>query len=334
MNKSRIHLRTALRSVPVSGEKGWPEWLPSGWWPIVLSGILVFSCTNAWAGSRADHFRQLAVILRADALRRISPQVILQPVMPASSSLAFAAGPTVNVNDSYAWKYNITTTVFWIGEKATPLNPASNEQSAWDPDWMSRYGGSDNPDAGTRQNYVPSTFVPGLNPFYVALPYNDVEDHHTRPEAARVIPWFKTAFVRDGNSVCKGRWVTIRHGNRVCYAQWQDVGPFCTDHWQYVFGNERPRPNANQDAGLDVSPAVHDYLGLSGIDHCDWKFVNVAAVPFGPWSLYGQDNPFVRLRSQKAGPASHGGHSEFGGHEDGVHTATTASHGDHGGSTD
>jgi hypothetical protein len=34
------------------------------------------------------------------------------------------------------------------------------------------------------------------------------------------------------------------------------------DYWQYVFGNERPKPTLNKGAGLDVSPAVRDYLGL------------------------------------------------------------------------
>ena len=288
--------QTALKSISASGEKGLSARLQSRWCPLVLSGILVFSCTGAGADIRTDNFRRLATILRTDAVRRISPKAIMQPVPPASPKFPFAAG--FAVTDAYPWRYKITTTVFWVGEKAAPQNPVSNEQSAWDPDWMSHYGGSDEPDAGVRQNFIPATFLPGLNPFYVALPYNDIEDHHTRPEAARVIPWFKDSFVRDGRSVCKGRWVAIRHRNRVCFAQWQDVGPFCTDHWQYVFGDERPRPNANQDAGLDVSPAVRDYLGLSGIDHCDWKFVDFADVPFGPWSLYGQDNPFVRLWNQ------------------------------------
>jgi hypothetical protein len=81
-----------------------------------------------------------------------------------------------------------------------------------------------------------------------------------------VVPRFKSTYVRDGQSVLKGRWSAIRHANKVCYAQWEDVGPFRTDHWQYVFGNERPRPNRNHDAGLDVSPAVRDYLSLDGID--------------------------------------------------------------------
>lgn len=327
MNTRITHPQAAPARISGSGGKGFSERLRSGAWLLVLSGMLVFACTSAWAANRADEFRQVAVTLRANALRRISPKTIYQPAMPASPNLGFSDALPINAGAPYSWKYNITTTLFWVGEKATPLNPVSNEQSAWDPEWMLRYGGSDSPESATRQNYIPATFVPGLNPFYVALPYNDVDQHHTRPEAARVIPWFKSSFVRDGESVCKGHWVVIRHGNRVCYAQWQDVGPFVTDHWQYVFGNERPRPNANQDAGLDVSPAVHDYLGLRGMDHCDWKFVDVADVPSGPWSLYGQDNPFVRRRNQIA--RSHGGHGSVAGTAAEVHTADTADHGDH-----
>jgi hypothetical protein len=195
-----------------------------------------------------------------------------------------------------SWKYSIVATVFWVGEQATEGNPIPNTESAWDVSWVDHYGGEDSPIQ--RSNFIPIGFTPRQNPFYVALPYNDVDDHHTRPEAARVIPWFKDSFVRDGQSVCKGHWVAIRHGKRTCYAQWEDVGPFQIDHWQYVFGNERPRSNRNDDAGLDVSPAVRDYLGMSGMDVCDWKFVNVYAVPDGPWALYGDNNTLAHLRSQ------------------------------------
>ena len=38
------------------------------------------------------------------------------------------------------------------------------------------------------------------------------------------------------------------------------------DHWQYVFGYERPKPNLIGGQGLDVSPAVRDYLGLKQTD--------------------------------------------------------------------
>jgi hypothetical protein len=194
----------------------------------------------------------------------------------------------------FTWKYKIIATVFWVGEQATEGNPVSNVESAWDPSWVAHYGGEDNADS--RTNFLPVAFTPKQNPFYVALPYNDVDDHHTKPEAAKVIPWFNDSFVRDGQSVCKDRWVAIRHGKRTCYAQWEDVGPFQIDHWQYVFGNERPRPNANQDAGIDVSPAVREYLGMTGMDVCDWKFVSSYEVPNGPWMPHKEYPIVARLR--------------------------------------
>ena len=85
----------------------------------------------------------------------------------------------------------------------------------------------------------------------------------------------------------------IHKGNRIAYAQWEDAGPFQTDHWQYVFGNERPKPNLNKGAGVDVSPAVRDYLGLKQTDVTDWRFVDFSEVPRGPWSTLGETNTFV-----------------------------------------
>ncbi len=139
---------------------------------------------------------------------------------------------------------------------------------------MQHYGGVDTPHSAARTQYIPATFVPRQNPFYCALPYNDVLTKRvTEPEARFVIPWFPQTFQQEGVSVCKDRWVAIRnHEGRVCYAQWSDVGPFRTDHWQYVLGNDRPKPNLNDGAGLDVSPAVRDFLGLRGMDATDWKF--------------------------------------------------------------
>jgi hypothetical protein len=203
------------------------------------------------------------------------------------------------------WRYKIAATVFWIGEQAAENNPIPNTESAWDSNWMAHYGGEDDP--ARRVNFNPAGFIPKQNPFYVALPYNDVDDHHTKLEASKVIPWFNDSFVKDGQSVCKGRWVAIRRGKRTCDAQWEDVGPFQINHWQYVFGNERPRANRNQDAGIDVSPAVRDYLGMSGMDLCDWKFVSVYEVPSGPWTLYGDNNTVANLRRQNSEAAPHCG---------------------------
>jgi hypothetical protein len=205
-------------------------------------------------------------------------------------TVALSVGP-----GHYVWKRGIVTTIFWIGERPAGHNPVPNARSSWDRYWYYNYGGYDNPDTGARRNFIPVKFVPRQNPFYFALPYNDVQGGHTKYEARRVIPWFKQAFVRDGHSVLKDRWIAVRHGNRVCYAQWEDCGPFRTDDWRYVFGEERPRPNLNEGAGLDVSPAVRDYLGLGVKDPCDWKFVEFREVPRGPWTAYGDNNTFVIL---------------------------------------
>jgi hypothetical protein len=193
----------------------------------------------------------------------------------------------------YPWKTNIVTTVFWIGEQPGGNNLVPNRTSAWDKQWTKNYGGFDDPNPGKRRNYLPVKFTPRQNPFYCALPYNDKAHTGHRPEAPRVVPWFQEAYQGPAVSTCKDRWVAIRKGGRMAYAQWEDAGPFRTDHWQYVFGKERPKPNLNKGAGLDVSPAVRDYLGLKETDVTDWRFVDFSEVPRGPWSTLGENNTFV-----------------------------------------
>jgi hypothetical protein len=190
-----------------------------------------------------------------------------------------------------SWKENIVATTFWIGEPTSSGSP-SNTRSAWDSGWMAHYGGEDAPTH--RVDFLPTGFTPRQNPFYIALPYSDVSNGHTKPEAAQIIPWFKSSFSQNGRSILKDRWVAIRRGARVCYAQWEDAGPFRTDHWQYVFGNERPLSNQNHDAGIDLSPAVRDFLNIGGMDSIDWKFVEFSNVPAGPWTRLGDNNPFVQ----------------------------------------
>jgi hypothetical protein len=181
-----------------------------------------------------------------------------------------------------SWKRNVIATVFWVGEEPSENNPVPNTKSAWDQNWQANFGGYDHPQR--RDGWCPKGFIPALNPFYVALPYNDVASGGVhRPEASEVIPWFWEEYRGDGISVCKGRWLAIHHAGRVCYAQWEDVGPFVVDHWQYVFGDENPRPNRNHGAGIDLSPAVRDFLQLRSGEKVEWRFVNEREVPSGPW---------------------------------------------------
>lgn len=233
----------------------------------------------------AADFAKYAMRLRELALLKVEPQVFI----PTTSKPA---------SQRFAWKTNIVTTVFWIGEQAGGNNPVPNNRSSWDLNWTNNYGGFDNPETSSRKNYIPVSFVPKQNPFYCALPYNDVTHGQFKPEAPLIIPWFKQAYMGQGQSVCWHHWIAIRKGNRTCYAQWEDCGPFRTDHFQYVFGNERPKPNLNHGAGLDVSPAVRDYLGLQPTDVTDWQFIDVRDVPAGPWRTYGDNNNFVLARRQ------------------------------------
>jgi len=220
------------------------------------------------------------------------------PAMETTAYLSLIRNDPPKRAERFPWKNDIVTTVFWIGEQPTANNPVPNRSSSWDKDWTRSYGGFDNPDRAQRHDYIPVKFVPRQNPFYCALPYNDKATTGHRPEAPNVVPWFKAAYQGPAVSTCKGRWVAIRKGNRVAYAQWEDAGPFRTDHWQYVFGNDRPKPNLNKGAGLDVSPAVRDFLALSDTDITDWRFVDFEEVPRGPWAKYGENNTFVLTQRQ------------------------------------
>jgi len=248
-----------------------------------ISALLGFTVLAATAFSQSPYqssedFAKYAMSLHGGASPTAGPRVVI----PTSGCIV-ASG-------QYPWKMNIVTTVFWVGERAAGNNPVPNFKSSWDPAWESNYGGFDTPASSARRDYMPVAFVPRKNPFYIALPYNDVTEHTTKPEACNVIPWFRQTFERPGKSVCQHRWVAIRCRNKVVYAQWEDCGPFCTDNWEYVFGNKQPKPNLNGGAGLDVSPAVRDYLGIGTRDVCDWKFVEARDVPPGPWSRFGHDS--------------------------------------------
>jgi hypothetical protein len=95
-------------------------------------------------------------------------------------------------------------------------------------------------------------------------------------------------------------WVAVRYGKKVCYAQWSDVGPFVTDDWAYVFGsNPQPKTDGNNGAGLDVSPAVRDYLGIFSGCRTDWRFCDISEVPDGPWRRFGSNNPFAKTQDKE-----------------------------------
>jgi len=185
-------------------------------------------------------------------------------------------------NSSYIVHKNITVTIFWAGEPGSSENGnIPNLTSAWDDMWMLNFGGVDTPDR--RNGYYPAGFRPNENPFYFALPYNDFDETGKKKEnLSSYIPW-ATSDDNGSYSICKNRWIKITKGDKTAYAQWEDVGPFGEDDKAYVFGTSLPKNQINNNAGLDVSPAVRDYLGLNDIDTVDWEFVDEKDVPDGPW---------------------------------------------------
>ena len=153
----------------------------------------------------AADFAKYAMKLREQALLKVEPQVFV----PTSSRPATARFP---------WKTNIVTTVFWIGEQAGGNNPVPNYRSCWDANWTSNYGGFDTPETSARRNYIPVAFIPRQNPFYCALPYNDVTHSQVKPEAPLVIPWFKQAYTAIGSPSAKAIAPATRNGKIVVHS--------------------------------------------------------------------------------------------------------------------
>lgn len=174
---------------------------------------------------------------------------------------------------------NVVATVFWVGEGADETNAfIHNRSSFWTGDWVGAYGGVDDPE--DRCGYRPCEFAPKENPFYAALPYADTQDGVRKPEGElERIPWYDGS-VEEGESLIKNRWVAITHSDKTAYAQIQDVGPFLEDDVDYVFGDDPPE---DARAGIDLSPATADYLGIDGRGVVSWRFVDEEAVPSGPW---------------------------------------------------
>ncbi len=173
----------------------------------------------------------------------------------------------------------VMTTVFWVGEGSTAENGyISNAQSYWDEYWGESFGGVDDPE--NRCGYAPCTFTPKENPFYIALPYTEFNEIGTALKpSAKTIPWYG----KDDLPLLKNRWVEVMYQGTMCYGQWQDVGPFLEDDFSYVFGFEEPKNTFGVKAGLDISPALWDCLGMTDNSMTSWRFVDAKDVPPGPW---------------------------------------------------
>jgi hypothetical protein len=269
-----------------------------------------------------------------------SPTAVPTPAPTAPGDPVVAVPPA---QSSYPLHTSIVSTTFWVGEifNAT-VSDGSQVCSTYDSQWAahhtgvqpyltpssasacpgSYYGGCDGVASGatsatmqcateardSTNGFFPKTQpAPLENPFYLDLPYDDVNDATAFKERCSVIPWAaadnaasKVNHCTDaGYSYMKNRWVAITGPNdRTCYGQIEDAGPSSGILYHdkaYVFGQNNARPvnkkfsgDPAQGAGMDVSPALNGCLGFADLDgdndHVAWRFVAAADVPPGPWT--------------------------------------------------
>lgn len=229
------------------------------------------------------------------------------------------------------WHTGIVATTFWVGEIFDPTLPDGSQIcSTYDSQWAFHHtgvdlgtvpgsasgcggsirGGCDGVanDAGTtcrterrtRANGFYPTHGPAPleNPFYLDLPFDDLNDPVGFRTRCQVVPWSRDRGYRGhcrdrGFSYLKNRWVAIigPHGRR-CFGQIEDAGPSHGRLYhdaRYVFGTRdaRPRQRRFNNAGMDVSPALNGCLGFRSLDgqndRVRWRFVERRQVERGPW---------------------------------------------------
>lgn len=211
-----------------------------------------------------------------------------------------------SVSDSaYPWHTGIVATTFWVGEVFDPTaSDGSQVLSTYDSLWIESYGGCDGVAVGgacltekrrAENGFFPRHMTPKENPFYLDLPFDDLNDAVAFAERGTVIPWadelpYRQIVDDPESSLMKNRWVRIQANGQTCYGQIQDAGPGKYHDSAYVFGTDDQRP-ANKrfnGAGMDVSPALNGCLKFTELngedDEVDWQFVDEADVPAGPWS--------------------------------------------------
>ncbi|WP_026553845.1 hypothetical protein [Arthrobacter sp. 35W] len=258
---------------------------------------------------------------------------------PTTAPAPPAAGGSGASN--YPLHTNVVSTTFWVGEIFNAsLADGSQVCSTYHGQWAfshtginkgtvpssaegcagSIIGGCDGVSSGSgtsfkcaterrdaSNGYFPKTQpTPLENPFYLDLPYDDLNDPTAFKERCTVIPWAAADNAATGKNNCangsysymKNHWVELTGPNgNTCYGQVEDAGPSSGSLYHdknYVFGTGDARPantqfsaDKSQGAGADVSPALNGCLGFSELDgsndHVSWRFIDAANVPAGPW---------------------------------------------------
>lgn len=216
----------------------------------------------------------------------------------------------------------IVSTTFWVGERFTDAADGSQVCSTYDSQWAYHWSGvksgtlggntdcKGSPTGGcdgvpgvnkcdTEARKAPdfwptsSAVTPKENPFYLDLPYDDINNPDAFADRCKVVPWANDAgyaghCTDTGFSYMKNRWVKITANGQTCYGQIEDAGPGTYHDVAYVFGatNAKPANREYNSAGLDVSPAMTGCLKFPELDGennlVSWRFVDQP--PAGPWT--------------------------------------------------
>lgn len=255
--------------------------------------------------------------------------VVPPPVTVTPSPTTTTVVPAPPTGRVYPW-HDTTSTTFWVGERFNDnLADGSQVCSTYDSQWAYHWSGgvnNGNAPVGTdcegsiiggcdgvpgknnacatevrraNNDYFPTSpkVTPKENPFYLDLPYDDMNDPIGFRDRCKNIPWAMDdpSHCKDAkNSYMKNRWVRIIGPNgKTCYGQNEDAGPSHDDAYHdvaYVFGDKNTPPGQGQfnDAGMDVSPALNGCLGFKELDgendRIRWQFVDAVDVPAGPWT--------------------------------------------------
>lgn len=221
-----------------------------------------------------------------------------------SGSSTPGTGDTVAASRNYPLHTGIVSTTFWVGEIFDPTaSDGSQVLSTYDSRWFDSYGGCDGVESNNvcstekrsaANGFFPTAMTPQQNPFYLDLPFDDVNDSTARRTRQSAVAWAAdpayAGFGTDSQrSLLKNRWVHLTANGQNCYGQIEDAGPGRYHDSNYVFGatDARPVNTKFNGAGLDVSPALNGCLRFSELngqnDRVDWQFIEASAVPNGPW---------------------------------------------------
>lgn len=274
--------------------------IASGLAAIATVGIIVSATVM---GDREPAARSSSPMATPRTAPTPSPVPSITESPPVGAAPPGVVSPPVATRQ-YPWHTGIVSTTFWVGEIFDPdASDGSQVLSTYDSGWLSSYGGCDGvvvagecrTERRTASNdYFPTGMTPRENPFYLDLPFDDINDGSAFRVRESVIPWAGDAAYRGvgGNqdvSLMKNRWVMLRANGQTCYGQIQDAGPGVYDDAGYVFGSndQRPANSRYNGAGMDVSPALNGCLRFADLDgdsdRVDWRFVEFADVPAGPW---------------------------------------------------